>query len=101
MNVYDQAHTLCRALKESEEYRECMNEIKDDAYDKMYAKDVKATAYVNLTTEKLALINSLWEELKSDIDVSPTIYVICIIIVGLLAFSAAFFGIRKRYRNNY
>ena len=90
-----------RLVVESEEYRECMNEIKDDAYDKMYAKDVKATAYVNLTTEKLALINSLWEELKSDIDVSPTIYVICIIIVGLLAFSAAFFGIRKRYRNNY
>ncbi len=86
---------------EDEGYRETMNEIKDDAYDKMYATDVEATAYVNLTTEKLALINSLWEELKSDIEVSPTIYVICIVIVGLLAFAATFFGIRKRYRNNY
>lgn len=31
MNVYDQAHTLCRALKESEEYREFMR-LKELAY---------------------------------------------------------------------
>ena len=31
MNVYDQAHTLCRALKESEEYREYMR-LKELAY---------------------------------------------------------------------
>lgn len=31
MNVYDQAHTLCRALKESEEYRDYMR-LKETAY---------------------------------------------------------------------
>ena len=85
-----------------EGYRESMNSIKDDAFDKMYALDgVEATYYKNLTPERLATINSLWEELKSDIDVSPTIIIICIAIVALLVFAAAFFGIRKKYRNNY
>lgn len=87
---------------ESEEYRDYMNEIKDDAFEKMYALDrVNATYYENLTPEKLTLINQLWEELKSDIDVSPTIYIICIVIVGSLVGFVTFFGIRKRKRNNY
>ncbi|MBQ3012185.1 MAG: spermidine/putrescine ABC transporter substrate-binding protein [Clostridia bacterium] len=87
---------------ESEEYRDYMNEIKDDAFEKMYdLGHVEATYYENLTPEKLALINELWEELKSDIDVSPTIYIICIVIVGSLVGFVTFFGIRKRKRNNY
>jgi len=87
---------------ESEEYRDYMNEIKDDAFEKMYdLGNVEATYYENLTPEKLALINELWEELKSDIDVSPTIYIICIAIVGSLVGFVTFFGIRKRKRNNY
>ena len=32
MNVYDQAHILCRALKESEEYRDYMR-LKEVAYE--------------------------------------------------------------------
>lgn len=90
-----------RLVVESEEYREYMSEIKDDAFEKMYATDVTATYYENLTTEKLALINTLWEELKSDIEVSPTIIILCVIIVGALAGMGLFFGIRKRYRNHY
>ncbi|MBQ8409540.1 MAG: spermidine/putrescine ABC transporter substrate-binding protein [Clostridia bacterium] len=91
-----------KAVVENEEYREYMNEIKDDAFDKMYALDrVDATYYENLTSEKLALINELWEELKSDIKVSPTIIIICVAIVGSLVVLGLFFGIRKRYRNNY
>jgi len=87
---------------ESEEYRDYMNEIKDDAFEKMYdLGNVEATYYENLTPEKLALINELWEELKSDIDVSPTIYIICIAIVGSLVGFVTFFGIRKRKRNSY
>jgi hypothetical protein len=78
-----------------------MSEIKDDAFEKMYATDITATYYENLTTEKLALINTLWEELKSDIEVSPTIIILCVIIVGALAGMGLFFGIRKRYRNHY
>ena len=91
-----------RVVVESDEYREYMSEIKEDAYEKMYGTDgVNATAYVNLTNEKLALINELWEELKSDIDVSPTIYVMCAVIVISLVSLCVFFSIRKRIRNKY
>ena len=87
---------------DDEGYRETMNSIKDDAFEKMYALDsVNATYYENLTSEKLVLINSLWEELKSDIDVSPTIIIICVVIVGAMAGLAIFFGTRKKFRNNY
>ena len=89
-------------VREDPEYIEYMNSIKDDAYEKMYDTDhVKTQAYANLPGEQLAMINNLWEELKSDISVSPTIYVICAVIVGTLIGSAVFFGLRKKHRNNY
>ena len=91
-----------RLVMENEGYIEYMSEIKDDAYEKMYALDhVKASSYKNLTPEKLALINNLWEDLKSDIEVSPTIYILCATIVGALVFVGLFLGIRKKYRNSY
>lgn len=91
-----------RAVVENVEYHEYMNEIKDDAFEKMYATDdVYATSYENLSSEKLILLNNLWEELKSEIKISPAIIIICVAIVASLAGSAIFFGIRKRYRNNY
>ena len=88
---------------DDEGYRASMNSIKDDAFEKMYDKDalMTATYYQNLTPEKLKLINELWEELKSDIDVSPVIIIICVVIVVSLVGGVLFFGIRKRYRNNY
>ena len=77
--------------------------IKPGAFELMYDQTAlaSATSYKNLTPEKLALINSLWEELKSDIDVSPVIIIICAAIVGTLGAGCIFLGIRKRYRNNY
>ncbi len=92
-----------RLVYESEEYREYMSEIKEDAFEKMYDEEsIKtATYYINLTEDKLALINSLWEELKSDIDIGPVIYITCGIIVVALIASLSFFGLRKRYRNKY
>ena len=77
--------------------------IKPGAYDLMYDKDALKTAtyYQNLTPEKLALINTLWEELKSDIDVSPVIIIICVVIVAFLAGGGLFLGLRKKFRNNY
>lgn len=87
---------------DDEGYRECMNEIKDDAYEKMYGTDgIKTTAYKNLSGERLAMINNLWEELKSDIDVSPTIYIICGSIIATLVFCGIFFAVRKKKRNNF
>ncbi len=91
-----------RLVRESESYKETMNSIKDNGYDLMYATDnVYATAYINLTNEKLTLINSLWEELKSDIDVSPVIILLCILIAAAIAGSLTFLGLRKRFRDNY
>ena len=88
---------------DDESYRESMDSIREGAFDLMYDQDALATAtyYKNLTPEKLALINTLWEELKSDIDVSPVIIIICVAIIGSLAAGGLFFGLRKRYRNNY
>ncbi len=91
-----------RLVRESEEYIEYMNSIKDDAYEKMYeTDDVKTQAYKNLSGERLAMINTLWEELKSDIDVSPTIYVICSVIIVTMVFLTIFFALRKKKRNDY
>ena len=96
---YASPNTLVR---ENLEYIEYMGEIKDDAYEKMYdTANVTATAYVNLTNEKLALINTLWEELKSDIEVSPTIYLLCTVIVIALVAFATVFAVRKRIRKKY
>jgi len=91
-----------RLVRENEEYKAYMSEIKEDAYDKIYAtENIKATPYKNLSDKTLAMVNNLWEELKSDIDVSPTIYIICISIVGSLVFFGALLVIRKKKRNNY
>ncbi len=92
-----------RLVYENEEYREYMNDIKDGAFELMYDEEsIKtATYYVNLNEEKLVLINSLWEELKSDIDIGVAIYVLCAVIVVSLAGIFIFLTVRKRYRNNY
>ncbi len=96
---YASPNTLVR---ENPEYIEYMGEIKDDAYEKMYGtENVEASPYVNLSGEKLALINTLWEELKSNIKVSPTIYVLCTVIVVTLASFGIFFALRKRMRRKY
>ena len=89
-------------VRENADYIDYMNSIKDNAYELMYDTDgIKTQAYANLPGDQLAMINNLWEELKSDIDVSPTIYIICAVIVGMLVFFGVFFGIRKKVRNNY
>ncbi len=91
-----------RLVVESEEYIEYMGEIKEDAYEKMYATDsVKTSTYENLSGDKLILINQLWEELKSDIEISTGIYVICGVILAVLLSLGAYFGVRNKIRNNY
>ncbi len=92
-----------RLVYENEDYREYMNSIKDDGFDKMYDAESMETAtyYVNLTEDKLVLINSLWEELKSDIDIGIGIYLMCAVILVILIATFLFFGIRKRHRNHY
>ncbi len=91
-----------RVVRENAEYREEMEGIMEGAYELMYdTADIKATAYKNLPGDQLALINNLWEELKSDIEISPVIYVLCAGIVIALASFGIFFAVRKKIRNNY
>lgn len=91
-----------RLVVENEEYIEYMGEIKEDAYEKMYDTDsVTTSTYQNLSGEKLILINQLWEELKSDIQISTGIYVICGIILAVLLSLGIYFGVRNRIRDNY
>ena len=96
---YASPNTLVR---ENEEYIEYMGEIKDDAYEKMYdTESVMATPYKNLDPEALARINTLWEDLKSDIEIGVTIYVLCGAILATLVFFGVFFTVRKRSRRKY
>ncbi len=74
------------AARNDEGYKAYMADIKPDAYEKMYADNVNATPYKSLTEEKQAILNSLWEELKADIEIGISIYIICgIILTSLLA----------------
>ncbi len=88
-----------RVVRENEEYIEYMNEIKDGGYDLMYdTEGIKTSSYKNLDPETLILINTLWEELKSDISVSAAIYAICGVILVLLIGGGLFLFIRKKKR---
>ena len=90
------------AVRENEEYIEYMNSIKDGGYDLMYGTDtVQTSSYKNLDGEKLMMLNGLWEELKSDIDVGLPIYVICGVILVILIGGGTFLGVRKRIRDKY
>ncbi len=90
------------AVRENEEYVEYMNSIKDGAYDLMYGTDsVQTSSYKNMSGEKLIMLNELWEELKSDIEVGLPIYVICGIILAFLIGGGTFLAVRKRIRDKY
>ena len=89
-------------VRESPEYIAYMNEIKDGGYDLIYGTDsVSTSSYQNLDGETLIMLNGLWEELKSDIEVGLPIYVICGVILAVLIGGGTFLAVRKRIRDNY
>ncbi len=88
-----------RVVRENEEYREYMDSIKEGGYELMYGtEEVKTSSYKNLEPETLILINKLWEELKSDIDVGIAIYAICAVILLALIGGGGFIILRKKKR---
>ena len=90
------------AVRENAEYIDYMNEIKEGGYDLMYNTDaVETSSYKNLDGEKLIMLNELWEELKSDIEVGLPIYIICAVILAVLIGGGTFLGVRKRIRDKY
>ena len=89
-------------VRENEEYVEYMNSIKEGGFDLMYNTDaVETSSYKNLGGEQLIMLNELWEELKSDIQVGLPIYVICAVILVILIGGGTFLGVRKRIRDKY
>ncbi len=90
-----------QVVQEDEEYIEYMNSIKEGGYGLMYGTDVPTSSYQNLGGETLILINTLWEELKSDIDVGLPIYIICGVILVVLIGGGSFLAVRKRIRDKY
>ena len=90
------------AVRENEEYIEYMNSIKEGGYDLMYGTDaVETSSYKNLGGDQLIMLNELWEELKSDIQVGLPIYIICAVILVILIGGGTFLGVRKKIRDKY
>ena len=86
---------------ENEEYVEYMNDIKENAMDILYNQfdSVKVTPYRNLPTEKLSLINELWEDLKIESTIGVEIYIVGgVILAGVVAL-VVFLVIRKKKRS--
>ena len=72
---------------ESVEYQEAMAEVHEDAMEILYgdmAASVPTQAYLNLTPERLTMLNALWEELKVESSIGVGIYVLCGVILALL-----------------
>ena len=91
-----------KAVRDNEEYKEYMNSIKEGGYDLMYGTDtVKTSSYKNLGGEQLIMLNELWEELKSDIEVGLPIYILCGVILIILIGGGTFLGVRKKIRDKY
>ena len=91
-----------QVVRENEEYIEYMDSIKEGGYELMYGTDaVPTTSYKNLDAEQLIMLNELWEELKSDINVGLPIYIVCGVILVVLLGGGLFLGIRKKIRNRY
>lgn len=86
-------------VRENEEYIECMNEVNDKAMDILYGEEndnIRTQSYLNLSPERLELINELWEELKVESSIDVSIYIGCGIIISAIIAFAAFLIIRKR-----
>ena len=90
------------AVRENQDYIDYMNDIKEGGYDLMYATDsVSTSSYKNLGGDQLIMLNELWEELKSDIEVGLPIYVLCGVILVILIGGGTFLGVRKKIRDKY
>ncbi len=87
-----------RLVTENEDYVEYMESIHEDAmkilYDDVYT--VKSEAYLNLSADKLTLLNDLWEELKVESSIGRGIYVCCGVILTALVALIVWTVLRKR-----
>ena len=91
-----------RLVLENEEYQEYMNDIKDGAFDLVYdTEGIQTSTYRNLSAKNIVLVNDLWEELKAEVEISTSIYVMCAVIIAVLIVFLIYFKVRKHRRNIY
>ena len=90
------------AVRNNEAYKEYMDSIKEGGYELMYNTNMVFTSsYKHLDGEKLMMLNELWEELKSDIEVGMPIYILCGVILIVLIGGGTVLGVRKKIRDKY
>ena len=89
---------------ENEEYVEVMTEVHPDALEILYgekANSVPSQAYLNLSADRLVLLNSLWEDLKVENTIGNGISICCGIILAGLVLLVVFQTVKKRKRAKY
>jgi spermidine/putrescine-binding protein len=88
----------------SEEYKEYMGE---EGYDLLYnsfgedfdfASSYDKYCYKSLDDETLAYVTSLWEKLKIESPMDPSIYIVCGVCIAVIATFFTVIGIRKKRR---
>jgi len=82
----------------STEYQEAMMETHEDAMEILYGVDeeIPRQAYLNLSPERLTLLNDLWEELKVESSIGTGIKVTCAVILGALVILVVANVVKKR-----
>ena len=88
----------------NEGYRETMSEVHPQAMELLYgekASSVPTQAYLNLSPERLSMLNELWEELKVESSIGVGIYVWCGIILSGLVVWTVVHTVKKRRRAKY
>ena len=85
---------------EDEEYISYMtDEVHPDAMTILYDFDMESMEfYHDLPTETRMLMNELWEELKIESSVGQAVYIICYVIIAVIAIGAVCYFIRKKKR---
>ncbi|MBQ8140891.1 MAG: spermidine/putrescine ABC transporter substrate-binding protein [Clostridia bacterium] len=86
------------------EYQEYMLDVHPDSIDILYGEktdSVPTQAYLNLSPERLTLLNSLWEELKIESSIGNGIYICCGVILGGLITLGIVHTVKKRRRAKY
>ncbi len=90
---------------QNEGYQQTMSEVHENAIDILYgeeASSIPTQPYMNLSPERLAMLNSLWEELKVESSIGTGIYVLCgVIVAALLALLIGHILKKRRWAKLY
>ncbi|MBR0454158.1 MAG: hypothetical protein IIX25_00725, partial [Clostridia bacterium] len=81
-----------------------MTEVHPDALEILYgekANSVPSQAYLNLSPERLVLLNDLWEDLKVENTIGNGIYICCGIILAAIILLTIVQTVKKRKRAKY